>query len=78
MNALDGHAIPIEIRTENELLSLGTEPVAAPGALAWNPVFDVTPAALVDALVTERGVLLGPDSASIRGLLEQTGPGVRT
>ena len=71
MDARDGNAIPIENRTETELLELGAVPVAAPGALAWNPVFDVTPAALVDALVTERGVVLRPDSGSIRELLQR-------
>jgi methylthioribose-1-phosphate isomerase len=28
--------------------------------VAWNPAFDVTPAGLVTAIVTERGVLRGP------------------
>ena len=74
MDALDGNAIPIENRSEKELLELGAEPVAAPGALAWNPVFDVTPAGLVDALVTERGVVLRPDSGSIRELMQQADP----
>ena len=74
MNATSGNDIPIENRAEEELLKLGAEPVAAAGALAWNPVFDVTPAALVDALVTERGVVLKPDSGSIRGLMEQVDP----
>ncbi|HFD92363.1 MAG TPA: S-methyl-5-thioribose-1-phosphate isomerase, partial [Gammaproteobacteria bacterium] len=34
----------------------------SPGAEAWNPVFDVTPAALVDAIVTERGIVHAPDA----------------
>ena len=55
LDAPDGASIPIEIRAENELLSLQSQRVAAAGASAWNPVFDVTPAALVDALVTEAG-----------------------
>ena len=70
LRAVDGSAIPIETRTGNELLSLGAQPIAAPGALAWNPVFDVTPAGLIDVLVTERGVLLEPATESIRALLE--------
>jgi methylthioribose-1-phosphate isomerase len=36
---------------------------------AWNPVFDVTPASLIDAIVTERGVVLNPDRESMRALL---------
>ena len=31
------------------------------GASAWNPVFDVTPAELIDAIVTERGVVRQPN-----------------
>ncbi|QIT54624.1 S-methyl-5-thioribose-1-phosphate isomerase [Aquisalimonas sp. 2447] len=58
----DGDAITIETRDADELLSLGGQRVAAPGAGAWNPVFDVTPAALVDALVTEQGVVHSPDA----------------
>ena len=43
--------------------------VAAPGATAWNPVFDVTPAALVDAIVTEKGVVTAPDTAKLAALM---------
>ena len=65
----NGGAIPIEERSPAELLRLGEQQVAAQGAEAWNPVFDVTPAALVDALVTEKGVVHRPDRARIRALL---------
>ena len=64
----DGAAIPIEQRQPEELLLMHGEPHAPAGAQAWNPVFDVTPAALVDALVTEAGVLRRPDSSAIRTL----------
>ncbi len=41
---------------------LETVSVAAPGIDVWNPAFDVTPAALIDAIVTEVGVVeKGPD-----------------
>ncbi len=65
----DGTAIPIEQRAADELLTLGGQPVAAAGTEVWNPSFDVTPAALVDALVTERGVIWGPDTAKITGMM---------
>jgi methylthioribose-1-phosphate isomerase len=64
-----GEAIPIEQRDAEEIFTLGGTRHAAVGADAWNPVFDVTPAALVDALVTEKGVLLKPDRAQIEALL---------
>ncbi|GAA1551824.1 S-methyl-5-thioribose-1-phosphate isomerase [Actinomadura kijaniata] len=53
----DGAAIPIEERAADEVLAWGGAPVAPPGARAFNPAFDVTPARLVTALVTETGVL---------------------
>ena len=43
---------------------------AAPDIGAWNPVFDVTPHALIDAIVTEKGVLERPDAARLRALMD--------
>ncbi|MCK9487631.1 MAG: S-methyl-5-thioribose-1-phosphate isomerase [Dehalococcoidia bacterium] len=56
----DGAAIPIEERDASEVLEVGGVRVAAPGASALNPAFDVTPAPLVTAFVTEAGVLRPP------------------
>jgi len=64
-----GEQIPIEARDEQELLAFGDRQVAAEGARAWNPVFDVTPATLVDAIVTERGVVQQPDSDKMAALM---------
>ena len=64
-----GAEIPIESRASDELLSHAGIRVAPPGAQAWNPVFDVTPADLVDVLVTERGVVEAPDRRRIAELL---------
>ncbi|GAP66596.1 methylthioribose-1-phosphate isomerase [Mizugakiibacter sediminis] len=61
-----GDAIEIELRDPAELLEVAGRRMVAEGAQAWNPVFDVTPAALIDALVTERGVIERPDAASMR------------
>jgi len=72
MSLASGTAIPIEQRGPEELLTLSGQPIAAPGADAWNPVFDITPAELIDALVTERGVILQPDVAKMRHLLENS------
>ncbi len=57
----DGQHVVIEERPASEVLTLAGQPVAASGAAVWNPVFDVTPAALVDFLVTEAGVIDAPD-----------------
>lgn len=69
MSLTCGAEIPIETRAESELLELGGKRVAAEGARAWNPSFDVTPAALIDAIVTERGVVLQPDAEKMAMLM---------
>jgi methylthioribose-1-phosphate isomerase len=56
----DGGAVVIEERAADEVTTF-----APPGTAAWNPAFDVTPARLVTALITERGVC----PASEAGLL---------
>ncbi len=62
MNLESGEDIPIEERDGRELLEIGGRRVAAE-VDAYNPVFDVTPADLIDAIVTERGVVERPDPA---------------
>ena len=42
--------------------------MAPAGVDAYNPVFDVTPAELVDVLVTEKGLIRRPDRAQIAAL----------
>jgi methylthioribose-1-phosphate isomerase len=69
MDTAEGTAIPIETRNATEVLSLAGQPVAAKGAGAWNPVFDVTPAELIDAIVTERGVVLQPTSKKMQAMM---------
>lgn len=65
----NGTGIPLEERPADEVLAWAGRRAAPEGARAWNPVFDVTPAALVDVLVTERGVLRRPDAAGIARLV---------
>lgn len=64
-----GAAIPIEQRPAAEVVAYGDRRVTPEGVNAWNPAFDVTPAALIDALVTEQGVVHQPDRAKIAALL---------
>ncbi len=52
-----GQDVPIELRAEDEVLAAGPVRAAPPGARALNLAFDVTPAELVTALVTERRVV---------------------
>jgi methylthioribose-1-phosphate isomerase len=69
MGLESGEQIPIEVRASDELLCCAGSRVAADGAEAWNPVFDVTPAGLVDAIVTEKGVVLSPDEKKMQKLM---------
>ena len=66
MDTASGDLIEIEERDPGELHGVGGSRTVAEGIGAWNPVFDVTPHALIDAIVTERGVVLEPDSRKMR------------
>jgi methylthioribose-1-phosphate isomerase len=66
MATATGDAIHIEERDGAELLSVSGTRTVAEGVEAFNPVFDVTPAGLIDALVTEKGVILAPDATKMR------------
>lgn len=68
METADGSRIEIELREPGELFGIGGRRNVVEGADAWNPVFDVTPAELIDALVTERGVIEQPDAAKMRAV----------
>jgi methylthioribose-1-phosphate isomerase len=65
----DGDGIEIEERDGDEVRGFAGATTTLPGTAVRNPAFDVTPAALVSALVTERGVARPPDAAAIAALL---------
>ena len=67
----NGKAIPIEQRSAQEVISHGGVRWAPEGVSAANPAFDVTPASLVSALFTEKGVVRQPNAAKIRRLLKR-------
>jgi methylthioribose-1-phosphate isomerase len=64
-----GAGIPIEQRSPEEVTVLGGRRIAPAGVPALNPAFDVTPAHLVTAIITERGVARPPYGESLAGLL---------
>ena len=70
MATASGELIEIEERDTAELLSFKGVRTVAEGVRAWNPVFDVTPHDLIDAIVTEQGVVERPDAASMRALFK--------
>ncbi len=61
-----GAAVAVEERPEDEVVSIGGERIAPAGVAAANRAFDVTPARLVTAIVTERGVLRPPYEDALR------------
>jgi methylthioribose-1-phosphate isomerase len=64
----DGASIPIEERAAAEVTGFRSERWAPEGVAVANPAFDVTPAALVTGLITERGVVAPLDAAGLRRL----------
>jgi len=64
-----GAGIPIEERSSDEVVRIFGRLVAPEGVPARYPAFDVTPAGLVTAIVTERGVLRPPYGPAIRALV---------
>jgi methylthioribose-1-phosphate isomerase len=60
-----GEAIPIEERSEDEVTTVRGQRIAPEGVAVANPAFDVTPARLVTAIVTERGIAREPYSQSL-------------
>jgi methylthioribose-1-phosphate isomerase len=68
MSLNSGDDIPIEERAGSELLEVGGTRIGAE-VEAFNPVFDVTPADLIDAIVTEKGVVERPDAAKMSQLM---------
>jgi len=64
----DGSAIPVEERPAGEVTGYGASRWAPQGVMVRNPAFDVTPAELVSALITECGVLRPPYAPAIAKL----------
>jgi len=67
-NCRSGEDIVIEERDPREFLPpcfIGSNSTIS----AWNPVFDVTPAALIDVIVTERGAVRNPANSGMQGVL---------
>ena len=71
MQLAEGAMIPIEMRDPHEVLTCAHQPIAPHGVQAWNPAFDVTPAMLIDAIVTERGVVRAPNQEKMAALMEE-------
>lgn len=71
MSTASGDGIAIEERAPDEVLSFAGVRTAPDGASALNPAFDITPARLIAAIVTEAGVLRAPYDRAVANIIEQ-------
>jgi len=67
----DGSKIPIEERSAEEITRGFGRQTGPNGVAVYNPAFDVTPARLIHAIVTERGVIRPVNPANIRSMLSE-------
>ena len=66
-----GDEIPIEQRSEDEVVSLNNKRITPEGASAAHPAFDITPNDLVTAIISDKGIAKPPYLASLKNLSEQ-------
>lgn len=66
LNTRSGQEIPIEQREKEEILNFSGVKIAPENVSVWNPTFDVTPADLIDVIVTEKGIIEAPNSDNVR------------
>jgi methylthioribose-1-phosphate isomerase len=68
MELASGSDIPIEERDPEEITRWGDHQIAPDGIDVYSPAFDVTPAANVDAIITEKGVIKNPTAKKMSEL----------
>jgi methylthioribose-1-phosphate isomerase len=66
----DGADIPIELRDPREVSHFGGQQTAPDKVNVFNPAFDSTPAKLVTAFITEKGVITPPFPSKIQKLMK--------
>ena len=67
----DGSAIPIEMRSPEEVRQVGDSVTAPASAAVYNPAFDVTPAAHITAIITEKGIIQPPNLETVQARLKR-------
>lgn len=63
-----GQDIPIEERNPDEVRQIGGQYITVPGTRVFNPAFDVTPAGLITAIITEAGVVKAPYDINLQAI----------
>lgn len=74
MDLKSGGDIPIEERDAGELRQLQGATIAPDSVAVFNPVFDVTPASLIDVIVTEKGVVHSPTASVMAAVFDHRAP----
>ncbi len=74
LSLADGSLIPIEQRDPREITHGFGRTTAPEGVAVYNPAFDVTPAALIAGIITERGVIRPVNEATIRAASRHRAP----
>ncbi len=72
MSISDGDAIPIELRSSEEITEGFGSRTAPQGVKTYSPAFDVTAAELITAIITERGVIRPVDAEQVRSVVGST------
>jgi methylthioribose-1-phosphate isomerase len=75
LSLASGAEIPIEERSSEEVVTLAGQRIAPEGVAAAHPAFDVTPARLVTAIITDAGVLRPPYEPALRAAVAAGLPG---
>lgn len=70
LSIASGNCIPIEQRSPQEVLSPLGVPAAPAGTQAYNPAFDITPAHLIRAIITEHGMIEPVNGQSVAAVLK--------
>lgn len=65
-----GKEIPIEERAQEEVTHFAGKPITPKEAKGYNPAFDITPHRLIDAIITEKGIIRKPFQREIEKLIK--------
>lgn len=66
----NGDSIPVEERGPEEIVRFGKLEIGPKGVHVINPAFDITPAAYVSAIITEKGIITPPYKSKIKNALK--------
>jgi methylthioribose-1-phosphate isomerase len=69
LSLASGEEIPIEERSVAEVTHFHGTPIAPKGVKAFNPAFDVTPHALIQGIITEKGIIRKPFKRNLRRMM---------